>query len=319
MAADPRLHVVPGQRLRLAAEQVNGLNRLLRVGAGFSSGGIASGPHAPYTWVYGKADEAIARWSVVEIAGLAVVPTGSDTAPETVQFHSMPIVSVREPLAGATAFGVAIDPIAEDGIGRVAVAGVVQVRKADLDKLLSKDVLWKDETWALVMLGGGGDRVRFGRVDGAWNKGAIKTVADLFPDGDQKPADREPFFQALNQMQTLPEPHDNGGRFVLCVKVDSTWMLAEWEHLCDSSYEAAVLSSTAAADSTDERIAGGSGVQVLVNVEGCVKWVKVSEVTYISNATLGADGLVFARKKAWVFESTNHVADVVVASEDCEP
>jgi len=37
MAADPRLHVVPGQRLRLAAEQVNGLNRLLRVGAGFSA------------------------------------------------------------------------------------------------------------------------------------------------------------------------------------------------------------------------------------------------------------------------------------------
>jgi hypothetical protein len=198
------------------------------------------------------------------------------------------------------------------------VAGAVQVKKADLDKLTSKTVLWENANWALVVLGGGGG-VRFGRVTGAWNKGATATVTDLFPDGDPKPGDPEPTFQALNQFKTLPEPSDDGERVVLCAKVDSTWMLAEWEQLDGSCYEAAQLSESASESSTDEDIAEGSGVQVLVNVEGCVKWVKVNEVTYLSNATLGEDGLVFTAKKAWVFESVNEDENITIAAEDCEP
>jgi hypothetical protein len=218
---DPRNHVLPGQRLRLAAQQVNGLNRLLRTDAGFSGTGLEAGPHAPYTWVYGRTTSAVSRWAVVAITGVAVTPTSSDTAAATKQFHSMPIVTLGTPSSSSTAFGVAIEPINQGKIGKIAVAGAVQVKKADLDKLTSKTVLWADANWALIVLGTGG--VRFGEVSAGWNKGAVATVTRLYPDGD--PYDPSQAFSALNQFATVPAPAAGETRFVMCVLVETTWML----------------------------------------------------------------------------------------------
>jgi hypothetical protein len=225
MASDPRHNVLPGQRLRLAAEQVNGLNRLLRVNAGFGGSGIPSGPHAPYSWIYASSAAAVPRWGVKAITGMAVVPTNTDSDAETVQFQEVPIATIDNPTSSTTAFCVAIEPIAANGIGRVAVAGVVQVRDEDLESLAIKSVIWKGSDWSLVMLGDGG--ARFGEVSSAWNKGAVATVTRLYPDGSEYTPSQT--FSALNQFATLAAPAEAGTRFVMCTLVETTWMLVAAE------------------------------------------------------------------------------------------
>lgn len=219
MAIDPRNHVLPGQRLRLAAEQVNGLNRLLRTDAGFSGTGLEAGPHAPYTWVYGKTTSAVTRWAVVAITGVAVTPTSSDTAAATKQFQAMPIVTLGTPSSSSTAFGVAIEPIAANKIGKVAVAGAVQVKKADLDKLTSRTVLWEDANWALVVLQGAS--IRLGTISATWTKGQTATVT--MQSGDGAAVSPTVTFTATNYFATVTVA--SGTRRVACARIDNTWVL----------------------------------------------------------------------------------------------
>jgi len=219
VAIDPRNHVLPGQRLRLAAEQVNGLNRLLRTDAGFSGTGLEAGPHAPYTWVYGKTTSAVTRWAVVAITGVAVTPTSSDTAAATKQFQAMPIVTLGTPSSSSTAFGVAIEPIAANKIGKVAVAGAVQVKKADLDKLTSRTVLWEDANWALVVLQGAS--IRLGTISATWTKGQTATVT--MQSGDGAAVSPTVTFTATNYFATVTVA--SGTRRVACARIDNTWVL----------------------------------------------------------------------------------------------
>lgn len=137
MAIDPRQHVNPGDPIRLAASQINGLNRLLSPGAGYAGGEVIE-PAVPYTWVHGRANSAIGRWQPVAITGLSVVPTSSFNDTYTNSFEANPVVFIS-PVTQATGdwgdggftprqFGVAVEPIAADAIGRVAISGLVQVR-----------------------------------------------------------------------------------------------------------------------------------------------------------------------------------------------
>jgi hypothetical protein len=220
--SDPRNHVLPGQRLRLAAEQVNGLNRLLRTDAGFSGTGLEAGPHAPYTWVYGRTTSAVSRWAVVAITGVAVTPTSTDTDAATKQFQAMPIVTLGTPsdfsrLSARN--GVAIEPIAANKIGRVAVAGAVQVKKADLDKLTSRTVLWEDANWALVVLQGAS--IRLGTIAGTWTKGQTATVT--LQSGDGAAVSPTVTFTATNYFATVTVA--SGTRRVACARIDNTWVL----------------------------------------------------------------------------------------------
>jgi len=219
VAIDPRNHVLPGQRLRLAAEQVNGLNRLLRTDAGFSGTGLEAGPHAPYTWVYGRTTSAVSRWAVVAITGVVVTPTSSDTAAATKQFQSMPIVTLGTPSSSSTACGVAIEPIAANKIGKVAVAGAVQVKKADLHKLTDKTVLWQDNNWALVVLQGAS--IRLGTISATWTKGQTATVT--MQSGDGAAVSPTVTFTAANYFATVTVA--SGTRRVACARIDNTWVL----------------------------------------------------------------------------------------------
>jgi hypothetical protein len=173
---DPRQHVNPGEPIRLAASQINGLNRLLNVNAGFSSTAAVEQP-TPYTWVMAKNNtgSAIARWGVLAITGLAITPGSGSGA--TSQFEQLPVVAGGTPSDTTTAWCVAVEPIAAGKIGRVAVGGVVQAKvevadsahafvrcKSSTSELKSTDngeglILWKQGTgagqWALVRLGNG--------------------------------------------------------------------------------------------------------------------------------------------------------------------
>jgi hypothetical protein len=171
---DPRQHVNPGEPIRLAASQINGLNRLLNVNAGFSSPAAVEQP-TPYTWVMAKNNTGskVDRWGVLAITGMEITPGSGTNA--TGQFEELPVVAGGTPSATTTAWCVAVEPIASEKIGRVAVGGVVQLKAADLGKASGAHVLWKDSTWALIRIQAGVIR---GTFSAPWAKGETKTVTD---------------------------------------------------------------------------------------------------------------------------------------------
>ena len=173
---EARQNVNPGDPIRLAASQINGLNRLLTPNAGF--GATAAGePPTPYTWVMAKNNTGakVERWGVLAITGMDITPGSSTNA--TGQFEQLPVVAGGTPSDTTTAWCVAVEPIAAGKVGRVAVGGVVQVKvdvadsahtfarcKSSSSELKSTDngeglILWKQGTgsgqWALVRLGNG--------------------------------------------------------------------------------------------------------------------------------------------------------------------
>ena len=165
---DPRQSVNPGDPIRLAASQINGLNRLLNLDAGFRSPAASEQP-TPYTWVMAKNNTGsnVARWGVLAITGMDITPGSSTNA--TSQFEQLPVVAGGTPSATTTAWCVAVEPIESGKVGRVAVGGVVQCKATvtnSSDKYvtcsssgLKTDVkgegliLWKGDGWALVRLG----------------------------------------------------------------------------------------------------------------------------------------------------------------------
>ena len=94
------------------------------------------------------------RWGVLAITGLEITPT---TAKGVSAFESMPLVTGATPSATTTAWGIAVEPIAAGRVGRLAVAGVVQAKTADLSKVGGYQVLWNDATWSLIKIVGGAE------------------------------------------------------------------------------------------------------------------------------------------------------------------
>lgn len=221
---DPYRKVRPGEPVKIPARAWNELVGGLRPGAN-RGGEPVDGMSAPYSWVYAKntATGPVSRWSVVAITGLEVTPTGT-TGPAAQQFESMPIVTASSPTAGTTAWGVAIEPIEAGKLGRLAVAGVVQVKASDLGKAGGYQLLYRDATWALVAIGGG---LRLGTIAATWTKGQTATVTEQFGDGTQKPGSPAPTFTATNYFATITV--SSGTRRVACGKVDDRWILVAAE------------------------------------------------------------------------------------------
>lgn len=184
---------------------------------------------APYTWVYAKnvTSSTVPRWGVTAITGVEITPTGDMAATATRQFETMPVLAI-DAITEPGQRCVAIEPIAAGSVGRVAVAGVVQVKTEDADKI-STTVLWKNETWAFVRLGGD---LRWGTVSEKWFK---NTTADITPiNSDGTPIDGADTFQAINLLRTV-DPSDRTSTEsnvkVVCAYSGNRWLLvnAEWE------------------------------------------------------------------------------------------
>lgn len=135
--------------------------------------GVGSPVLKPYTWAYCKPSVAVARWGIVAITGVAITPTSDDTADATKSFQDTPVLTGGTPSATTTAWGVAVEPIESGKIGRLAVSGVVQVKKSDLGKAAGAAVLWKDDNWALIRMEAGITRGTFALP---WPKGSTKSV-----------------------------------------------------------------------------------------------------------------------------------------------
>jgi hypothetical protein len=194
-------------------------DRVLGAGTGFAAGGTQYGS-APYTFVYARngTGSTVARWGVMAITGVQITPT-STSGGATAQFEQMPVLTGGTPSATTAAWCVAVEPIENNKVGRVAVAGVVQVKAADLGKAAGASVLWKNSDWALIRIDGSG--VRLGTISATWTKGNTATVTEQNGDGSAKSPTTT--FTATNYFATVTVA--SGTKRVACAKVDDTWIL----------------------------------------------------------------------------------------------
>lgn len=125
----PRGNVRPGQRLEIAAEQINFLNRLM---AGRTS--ISAGPLEGWQFggnvvlVKNETASVVPRWGVLEVSGILIIPDGGE--PLRREFEAMPCVTGQAPSAPSEGFPfvIALEPIQPGKIGKASIAGVTQAR-----------------------------------------------------------------------------------------------------------------------------------------------------------------------------------------------
>ena len=221
----PDGRIEPGQPLR-GAISARAWNRAqdaadLVLGANPGTAGIPGSPVLkPYTWAYCKPSVTVARWGVLAITGMEITPTSSSGG-ATASFEEMPVLQGGTPSATTTAWCVAVEPIAANAVGRVAVGGVVQLKVADLGKASGAHVLWKDSTWALIRMQAGVIR---GTFSGTWTKGSTTTVTDAVVSGAT--------YTAKNYIATL------SGSACLIAYVADEWVLVGWDWHSMTGYSA---------------------------------------------------------------------------------
>lgn len=216
--------IEPGQKLSsaISARAWNRAQLAADMVLGVGTGATADGPQygsAPYTFVYAKnaSGSDLARWGILAITGVEITP-GSSSGGATAQFEQMPVLTGGSLSSTTTAWCVAVEPIQSGKIGRVAVAGVVQIKTADLGNASGACLLWKNSDWALIRMEGG---VRLGTISASWNKGATATVTEQNGDGTAKSPTTT--FTAKNWFADVTV--SSGTKRVACAKVDDTWIL----------------------------------------------------------------------------------------------
>jgi hypothetical protein len=215
---DPRGNVRPGQRLALAAEQVNWINRQMKGGGGFTGGGLEGWqPGTNLVLCKNATGSDVARWGVMEITGVEINPNTDAYAENS--FGEMPCVTGGTVTGSSGKALVAIEPIKAGKVGRVAVSGYVQIKAADIPKVGGAVELWRDDQWALIRFGGGG--IRLGTIAASWSKGATATVTQQKGDGSAMTGN--PTFTATNYFAAVTVT--TGTKRVACALVDSTWIL----------------------------------------------------------------------------------------------
>lgn len=245
--------IEPGQSLK-SAISARAWNRaqdaadlVLGDRVGFGAEG-PKGPQSPYTSLPCKNVSAtgVPRWGVLRISGVEIAPAGV-SGPGNSQFQSLPVLQGDIATTGThEAFAVAVEPIAANSIGYVAVDGVVQVKidvkntsdatagpkAGSIDELQTGGgnavILWKESgagtgKWALVRIGGRG--MKIGTISATWSKGQTATVTEQNGDGTARSGN--PTFTAMNYFATVTVA--SGTRRVACQLVDSTWVLVAAE------------------------------------------------------------------------------------------
>lgn len=208
MAKDPRSFVRPGEKLTIAASQINALNAMMRKSAGYQSGELpAYAPGQNVILARNSTGGDLARWGIMEITGIEIDPSSGDTQRRS--FEEMPCIVGSTPSKNSGfRIAIAIEPIKSGKMGRVSVAGVVQCKVAGSDSTLKRarpkastseleaaktgpfEILWREgggsggDGWALVRFDddGSDDRVRLGKTTSTWTKGTLAEI-ELYEEG----------------------------------------------------------------------------------------------------------------------------------------
>lgn len=185
----------------------------------------------------------------------------------------MPVLTVDFPSTNQERTCVAIEPIAEDKIGKVAVAGAVQVRKNNLPVLADCSVLWSDDNWALVILGAGS--VRLCKTTAAWPRNTEATL-EVWESGE--PPGEQPTVRDTNQVTLVA--YNKSYNVAACVWVivakgkNGTWYLVEAAVPFDS--ESCDAPNISGHDLTTVSGYASNKKQALTHDENaCLKWVDI--------------------------------------------
>lgn len=185
------------------------------------SGESGGGGLKPYTWVYCKPSITVQRWGILEITGVEITPTSSDSSTATRSFEDCPVITGGSPSSTTTAWCVAVEPIESGKVGRVAVAGLVQCKVSDLGDARGAHILWKDSHWSLIRMQAGVIR---GTFSGTWEKGDTATVTDSVVSGAE--------YYAHNYIATV------SSSTCLIAHVSGEWVLVGWDWHAMPSYDA---------------------------------------------------------------------------------
>lgn len=170
---NPRSHVRPGDRLALAASQVNFLNGLMDADMSMSAGPLKGWQFGGNVVLVRNATALVVpRWGVLQPSGIEIDPGDGDIPRR--QFESMPCLVGVEPSSTDDRFVIAIEPIGAGKIGRAAIAGVTAAKltggdanskwaksqPGGVNSLLAgkagpAEILWRNGSWGLVRIGRG--------------------------------------------------------------------------------------------------------------------------------------------------------------------
>lgn len=301
---DPRHNVRPGEKLQIAAQQINFLNGLMRQGGGFTSGGLAGWTQGTNV-VMARNDTGsdVIRFGVMEIAGVVIDPSDGDRARN--QFSDMPcVIGVAPsrptasglPTARVQKICVTMEPIKADKLGRVVVSGPTPVKlgsatapegmtlpfaqtiighTGSLRPSISSDapaqILYQPEQpggIGLVLLQNSGQRFYFGKtLDVPWLPGT-RAAVELYDNGPlEDPAGGS--LAVINQLYPVaPESW-----VTIWNAPDGDWWLlnaAKWDYECVSCV-------VAGHDLSQLPTYSPTGTQVLAHEDGCLKWISTLE------------------------------------------
>lgn len=274
-----------------------------------AQGGISAGPASAFepasNIIRARNDSgaAIARFGVLEISGVVIDPTSNESAAAT--FQDSPVVAGVEPTDPAKPFVIAVEPIADGAIGRVAASGVVPVKldvTAEADTTAASKagstgelktgsgpaaIVWKASgtgggKWGLVRFGGGGggDKIRLCKTTAQWTSGSQQTlhVYDGTPPDETHTAGET--LEAWNYSHLV-----SADVFVIVAKASNdAWYLVEAcnptqddEAGGDEGTGGCSVPSVGGQDLTG--IAGYSEgkMQVLGHASGCLRWLDVED------------------------------------------
>lgn len=266
---DPRGHVRRGEPLAIAATQVNWINDQMRKRE--ITQPPAESLSAPYTWVYGKNNSAygLSRWAIASITGMEIEPAGGAA---TTQFCTMPVLSIGT-ASDPGRRCVALEPIPAGKIGKVAIAGAVQVHAGDVVDLDGVAKLWSDENWALVRFG---DPVRLCKTTQAWARNTEATL-QIWESGD--PPNEQASVGPSSSIQTLVA-YNKSYNVAACVWVlvargtNGKWYLVEAAVPFDS--QSCDAPNIGGHDLTTVSGYASNKKQALTHDENaCLKWVDI--------------------------------------------
>lgn len=260
--AAPHGRIEPGQPLEVAisARAWNRAQDAADIVFGAKSGMAAGSPLnalAPFIALPCRNNSAsdVPRGGVLSIRGfdtLEIEPTSTATDSETLQFLAQPVLRGQLPTGREATFGIATQPIPAGAMGRVAVAGVVQVKievksiyhwyattkHGNVNELQTSasvgyPIIWKPSQTgagklALVrMQSPAQEAIRLGKISGGWVKGTTRTVTRYNGDGSEFDEEGEDTtFDAVNRFATIGNLSEV---WVACALVDATWHLVAAE------------------------------------------------------------------------------------------
>ena len=155
-------------------------------------------------------------------------------------------------------------------------------------------------------------QIRFGVFEGTWPLGTEKNV--YVPNGTSYRT-----VVAFNAIASVRSSDFVEVRKAAIARDGTAWSYVTHNKAgCNTSLPAREITEDGInLESSDSSIQPGSGCQVLMNVAGCMKWVGLSPVKVITNASIDGTSIVFECKNVWVLEDMAPADDITLDGTEC--